>query len=115
MGAKIFAVVALAVILVFVGVNTYIVNARIGNIIDEVEASGSYEDAARVREKFMRCERYISITVSHDDLTNIEDLFSEYEAELREDSDDAEITKSRLINALSHLRRLSGINIDSVV
>ncbi len=115
MGAKIFAVAGLVAILAFVGINTYIVNTRIEEIIEDVRDCQDYQDAAAVRKKFMGYERYINITVSHEDLTVIEDLFSEYEADLLYGSEDAEITKSRLVNALMHLRRLSGINIDSIV
>ena len=115
MGSKIFAVAALLAIIIFIGINDAVVSNRIDEIIVEIDDCESYEDAAIAREKFMKYERYISITVSHGDLTNIEDLLSEYEAQMRDGSDDAEITKSRLINALSHLRRLSGINIDSIV
>lgn len=115
MGAKVFAIVGLVAILTFVGVNSFIVDQRMEEIINEVKECESYEDIAGTREKFMEYERYINITVSHEDLTLIEDLFSQYEAEAKDESDDAEITKSRLINALTHLRRLSGINIDSVI
>lgn len=115
MKSKIFAVVGLLAIITFIIINDTTVSSRIDEITADIEKCESYEDARVAREKFMRYERYISITVSHGDLTNIEDLLSEYEAQMRDGSDDADITKSRLINALSHLRRLSGINIDSIV
>lgn len=115
MGSKVFAVAAILAVIVFIGINDAVVSSRIDEITEDIESCENYEDAARTREKFMKYERYISITVSHGDLTNIEDLLSEYEAQMRDGNDDAEITKSRLINALSHLRRLSGINIDSIV
>ena len=115
MGAKVFAIICIVAILTFVGVNSFIVDQRMEDIINEVKKCESYKDVTGAREKFMEYERYINITVNHEDLTLIEDLFSQYEAEMRDESDDAEITKSRLINALTHLRRLSGINIDSVI
>lgn len=115
MGSKIFAIFALVGILAFVGVNTYTVGRLVDEIIDCVCEADSYEDAMEAERYFSECERYISITVSHEDLTNIEDLFSQYVAESYEGSSCASITKSRLINALSHLGRLSDINIDSVI
>lgn len=115
MGAKIFSIIALVAILAFIIINTAIVGRAIEETIDEVEACNSYEDAAEARQNFMKYERYINITVSHEDLTSIEDLFSEYEAQMLAQNDDAKITKSRLINALTHLGRLSGVNIDSIL
>ena len=69
-----------------------------------------------VREEFKKAEKFISITVSHDDLTNIEEGFADIigaaEAGMRVDV----ITiKSRLEDALRHLGRLSSINFDSVI
>lgn len=115
MGAKVFAVFALVGILAFVGVNTYTVGRLVDEIIDCVCEAECYEDAVKAEGYFSECERYISMTVSHEDLTNIEDLFSQYVAESYEGMECASITKSRLINALSHLGRLSDISIDSVI
>ncbi len=115
MGAKIFAVCALVAILTFVGVNTYVVGGMVDEVIESVCDAESYEDAAEAQKYFTEYERYISITVSHEDLTNIEDLFSQYVAEMEAESERAEITKSRLVNALVHLGRLSKIGIDSIV
>ena len=67
-------------------------------------------------EKFKKAEKFISITVSHDDLTNIEESFSELigaaEADMKVDVITA---KSRLTDAFLHLGRLSGINIESII
>jgi len=80
---------------------------------DTSDAKGEYE---RLFKKFKRAERFISITVSHDDLTNIEESFAEIigaadagiEATVR-------MIKSRLEDSLEHLGRLSGINLDSII
>jgi len=74
------------------------------------------ENLKGVREEFKKAEKFISITVSHDDLTNIEEGFADIigaaEAGMRVDV----ITiKSRLEDALRHLGRLSSINFDSVI
>ena len=74
---------------------------------------GEYEKLA---EKFRRHERYISLTVSHDDLTNIEEGFAELiGAEFAGDDLRIVTLKSRLKDSLEHLGRLSGINIDSIL
>ena len=74
------------------------------------------ESLKGVREEFKKAEKFISITVSHDDLTNIEEGFADIigaaEAGMRVDV----ITiKSRLEDALRHLGRLSSINFDSII
>ena len=73
----------------------------------------SYEEIA---EKFQKHERYISLTVSHDDLTNIEEAFAELIGAVNANDEARLITiKSRLKDSLTHLGRLSGINIDSIL
>ena len=58
----------------------------------------------------------MGMTVSHEDLTAIETGFSEMIGYLSVgDRNGAEVTKSRLLDALGHLRRLTGINIESVI
>lgn len=73
-------------------------------------------EAEEIYSDFKRAEKYISITVSHDDLTNIEESFSDimgaFDANMKSD---IIIIKSRLSDALSHLGRLSGINLDSII
>ena len=74
------------------------------------------EQFKKAHEEFKQAEKFISITVSHDDLTNIEESFADIigasEAGMRVDV----ITiKSRLEDALRHLGRLSGINFDSII
>lgn len=67
-------------------------------------------------EKFEKAEKYISLTVSHDDLTNIEESYAELiGAAKAKDEDEILKAKSRLTDALAHLGRLSGINIDSIL
>lgn len=67
-------------------------------------------------KRFKKWERYISITVSHDDLTNIEESFADIIGAAKAgNKNDVERIKSRLVDSLLHLGRLSGINIDSII
>ena len=69
-----------------------------------------------IYEDFKKKERYISLTVNHNDLMNIENSFAELiGAAKADDKESLIIAKSRLIDALGHLKRLSGINLDSVL
>lgn len=75
----------------------------------ETEYTEIYED-------FKKKERYISLTVNHNDLMNIENSFAELiGAAKADDKESLIIAKSRLIDALGHLKRLSGINLDSIL
>ena len=69
----------------------------------------------KIFERFKKAERIISLTVSHDDLTNIESEFCEIIGAIEAaDEEGLIIAKSRLVGALRHLGRLSGINADSI-
>ena len=83
---------------------------------DTEDLETASESLKRAREDFKKAEQFISITVSHDDLTNIEESFADIigaaEAGMKVDV----ITiKSRLEDALRHLGRLSSINFDSII
>ena len=120
MKAKILAAAALVLTLAFVTVNTFILHSMISEIKREVDAlgtgAGDLSDVEAVYEKFSQYEAYVSITVSHEDLTNIESSFSELIGYLSVgDTDGAAVVKRRLLDALEHLRRLSGFNIDAII
>ena len=123
MKTKILAVVFLTVTVVAVIANTVALNKIITSYTEEVSrlvtdpADEASAPAAReLFERFRSSERFVSITVNHDDLTSIEELFSELIGELEVgDADAAYVTKNRLIDALRHLGRLSGFNIDAIV
>ena len=115
MGAKIFAAVTIISIVALCIFNTMAVNKRIDELMTDIEASEDRGDARAIREKYQRYERLISITVSHEDLMAIEDLLAEYESETEIDPEGAKITKSRLLGAFEHLRRLCNLNVDSVI
>ena len=99
----------------YIGYITDNIAIKIENITtdDIAKASSEFE---KVFEEFKKAEKYISITVSHDDLTNIEDSFSEIIGAAKAGNTVGVITvKSRLKDSLLHLGRLSGINIDSIL
>ena len=107
-----------------VAANTYVIDRKIYSLheslakvkIDADSTALAQKAVADIFEKYRSSETYISLTVNHDDLTNIEDNFAELIGNLSVgDSDGAAITKSRLLCSLEHLRRLSGINIDSII
>ena len=86
------------------------------NRISIYESENAYQELNKVAEQFKHAEKYISITVSHDDLTNIEEGFSDLigaaEAGMM---GDVERIKNRLVDSIGHLGRLSGFNLDSII
>ena len=123
MKTKIAAVIILVVLIIGVTANTLYLDKLITEITYDVEnfviSDDTDDSTVRAREMFdnfkMR-ETYISTTVNHNDLTDIESLMSELVAYLSAGmTEEAEVAKSRLVDALGHLRRLSGVNIDSII
>ena len=123
MKGLILSLAVMSFTLIAVTVNAIVLDKIIGEITCEIEAIEFSDEGADGAEVFKRsfehyksAERYISLTVSHEDLTSIEDCFCEMIGYLKVgDKDNAEVTKGRLINSLEHLRRLSGFNIDSII
>ncbi len=121
MKEKILAVIILIAVVAFVIANTLIIEKQIGDVEKAVSAlntedEGAADKARKIHEDFMNKERFISLTVSHDDLTNIEDCFVELTGYLSVgDADNAQVTKDRLTNSLEHLRRLSTFTIDAII
>ena len=88
------------------------ITERLENTPEELSFGDEYRD---IFDDYMRRQRYIGITVSHDDLTNIESEFCEIIGAIEAaDEEGLIIAKSRLVGALRHLGRLSGINADSI-
>ena len=84
--------------------------------IDSENTGEALSEAIKIREHFKSRESYISLSVNHEDLSNIETIFAEMIGQLEvENADDARVAKSRLIDALGHLKRLSGVNIDTII
>ena len=123
MRTKILAAILLVLTVLAVSLNTYAVGKEIEQTARAVEAIQIEEDTraaeAQTRaayDSFKEREDYLSITLNHSDLRSIEEMFSEMIGMLSvADADGARVTKSRLTDALSHLRRLCGLNMDSVL
>ncbi len=123
MKVKILASVALILILCVSIFNTHFILRTIDNLSESTAALSidapldeAKKEADALFENYKKKELFLSLTVSHDDLTDIESFFSEMIGYLEvADADGARMTKSRLLDALSHLRRLSGVNISSIL
>ena len=115
----IISIFTLSFILTAVIANSAIIKKRVMNIADELKSIPTdlaHEDEyQRIYDEYMNLQEFISYTVSHEDLTNIENSFFELNGALiAKDEESLIITKSRLIGALTHLGRLSSINFDSI-
>ena len=95
------------------------VTERLAEKVKDVEIDDldyAMEKFEILREEFKKAEKYISITVSHDDLTNIEEGFADIIGAARSGMRANVITiKSRLEDSLKHLGRLSSLNLESII
>ena len=117
-----FAYTVFALLFLAVIINSITVGKMIDSISEELHHAEEEDPASarreyeRIYDKYKKYETYISLTVDHDDLSNIEDAFSEIiGAAIAEDVVGVITTKSRLTDYLKHVKRLSGINIDSIL
>ena len=121
MKEKILAIALLILVIGSVTLNTIFMQKAIDESIKAVREFDVHKDNAKkaaeeIFDDYKSKRQYISITVNHEDLTSIEDSFVELISYLSiEDTEGAEVAKSRLIHFLLHLRRLSGVNIDSII
>ncbi|MBQ8720221.1 MAG: DUF4363 family protein [Clostridia bacterium] len=117
------AFISLGIIIALIAstvINSFVLRGIVDTYIERIESAeggeGAEEFYTALYDEFISDEGYISLTVSHEDLRDIEKSFSEViAAEKMKDADEAEKAKSRLIDALLHLKRLCGINIDSIL
>ena len=119
MRAAIVSLIVLAFVLTAVILNSYLVSRSIHTLMEKLKEAPSdvksYEVYAQIHDEFTKKQRFIGLTVSHDDLTDIESGLNEILGAIEaEDEETLIIAKSRLIGSLSHLKRLSGINADSI-
>lgn len=116
-----FAYTVFIILVVFVFINCF----ALSNIIDEItELTASAEEEnlvlaekayKEIYETYKAYKLFISLSVDHNDLSDIESAFSEIIGAAKADDAAGVMTaKSRLINRLRHIKRLSGINIESV-
>lgn len=121
MKEKILSVILLIIVIAFVTVNTVIIGKQIDEVIESVDSLRLDDNSAAIKSKesyddFMKKEKYLSLTVSHDDMTSIESCFVEMIGYLSVgDIQNAEVVKYRLKSSLEHLRRLSGFNLDAII
>lgn len=121
MRAFVVAVIILFVLIIAVGINDVVLNRIIGDMyysvstVDLSKGDGA-DEFFGIYSQYKVYERYISATVNHGDLTNIENDFHEILGCLKVgDTDGAIIAKSRLEGSFCHLRRLLSPNIDSII
>ncbi|MBP3308663.1 MAG: hypothetical protein J6L90_04390 [Clostridia bacterium] len=120
MKAFIIALITALLVILAVVLNSVFLDISLSVLIDECEAiPEAPEEIERweaLYESFCRWQRFIALTVSHEDMSNIESDFAEILASARiGDKDTLIIAKSRLVMTLTHLRRLSGVNPDSIL
>ena len=99
--------------------NSFFVSKTIEDIKEQLEDSPSNTESlslySSIFDEYMKKQHFIGLTVNHEDLTNIEQEFHEILGAIEaDDKESLIIAKSRLIGSLSHIRRLSGINADSI-
>lgn len=121
MKSKTFAIVTVIAIILLVVFSTLYIEWEIDKMILAVDrldtnSESAAEEASRIRDEYKGSVCCISLFVTHDDLTNIEDLLAELDGCLRVgDASEAEVVKNRLISSLEHLRRLSGMNLEAII
>lgn len=113
------AITLLIILVLSVLANSYCISAVTDGLCEDIELAASNGcDAAEVEaafQKFKRAEKFISLTVNHADLADAEDAFGELIAAAGDDAEAVRAAKSRLTDALRHLGRLSGINLESII
>ena len=115
------ALILLICSMIFVIANSLTLSHIIDDVIEKTEdaasiTEGKKEEYERIYGELEDKMTYISLTVNHEDLTSITDGFAELIGTLEAEDEEAFITvKSRLISSLEHIRRLAGINIDSIL
>ena len=119
MKALILSYITAGLVILFVFANSFTVGYNIDRLTEAISsAPDSCDDGGIYQELFEdyeRRERFIALTISHSDLLGIEDSFSEILGAVKaKDDESLIIAKSRLIEALAHIKRLAGINFDSI-
>ena len=112
-----FAVFILLLIVAFVSINTFTLLRTLKGLEAKCLSTPlEIEAFSVVYEDFLSVRTYLSLSVAHDDIGTLEREFVEILGALKiGDKESAAIAKSRLCGTLSHLGRLSGFNIDSII
>lgn len=119
MKIHLFAIAVAFTVIVTVFVNSFVVSYNIDRLTEAIETAP--DDASdseiynEIFEDYLRREKYLALSISHSDLHAIEDSLAELIGAVAAGDDDTLIiAKSRVIRALSHIKRLAGVNIDSI-
>ena len=124
MKEKVFGIVTFLLIVFLVFVNTIFLHSDIEKIYEAVNGLDIREgncgsamiDAEKALGILKKKELFMGLTVNHEDLSDIKNEFSELLGYLSvDDAKEAFVVKNRLKDSLSHLRRLSGFNIDAII
>lgn len=121
MKEKIFGTTVFIAVCAFVIINTMVIEKQVTEIIDDIsrinfEHVDVEHTVTSIYDRFKSNEIYFSLTVNHEDITDIEECFIEMAGYLAVgDTAEARVRKNRLIGSLEHLRRLSGFNVDSII
>ena len=119
-------IVKISYILFFILLIAVLVNAiYISRFTEKIYAISATEDGGdieslkqkfdKINDLYRKNEVFISLSVSHEDLTNIEEILSEINGALKAQDEKAVIiAKSRFENAVLHLGQLSALNIESI-
>lgn len=119
MKSVLIAFLSLIIILSLITSNTIIVSKSIESIIDILENTENSVDEYKAYEDihslYMKKQKIIALTISHEDLRDIENDFHEILGAIKANNEESLIiAKSRLLGSLRHIKRLSGINSDSI-
>ena len=113
-GIMVLVLLTLAVIINSLALD-YNISAILTKITNAEESYSLADEYLSIYEDFMRREKFIAITVSHGDLTEIESCFAELlGAAKAKDDVSLIIAKSRLEKSLLHLKRLCGISPEGI-
>ena len=112
----IFFVLFIAVLLNALYISRFTEKLYSISVEESAEELESYtEKFAEIKRIYTKNEVFISLSVSHEDLTSIEEILSEIEGALKAiDKNAVIIAKSRFENAVLHLGQLSALNIESI-
>ena len=113
--------VALLILLVILAIaNTVLTNRWIEELVADVESlsieSSSKDSIERIEKAFDRLDLFLSITLNQNEIDEAKDDLTEFITAIEiEDEAAAKIAKSRLVDALRRLGRLSSVRIDSII
>ena len=114
MKAIVFSSLSLLLTVALVSANSIAVARLIDTTVSELCDADTKEDHQTVYDAYERRERFFAISINHAILRETDGIFAELIAS-GEDEEEAEVIKSRLIDSLNQIKRLSVIGIDSVL